>query len=766
MQDKRVLVVEDEGVTAMGLRSDLQELGFNVVAVVATGEEAVRMADELRPDLILMDITLAGPMDGISAAMEIGKNSAVPVVYLTAHAEAHTIDRAKLSEPAGYLSKPCSKNTMASTLAVALYRAEAEAARRQAEEALRLVQAEQKMILDNIGVGVLFLRERKVIWANPALAKMFGYPQIELGVQDTEIFYQDHRAYREIGEEAYAALARGEVYRAHIPMRKWDKTPVWCAVVGQAVDPAHLEKGAIWLVEDMTERRHLEEALLKREEMYRTVADFTHDWEYWVAPDESILYCSPSCLRISGYPAEVFVANPALQRQIVHTDDLAAYDDHRHGAKEGGHCDAFAYRIVRRDGGLRWISHVCQPVFDALGKFAGNRGSNRDITEQKALEAEAVKVHNLESLAVLVGGIAHDFNNLHQALLGNLTLAQMYVAPTHEAFPFLQNAEKAYQQARKLTAELVAFSCGGVALRAIMQPSSLICETIRAETSVANVEVDFDLAAELGEIKVDPVQLAQCLKQLTANAVDAMPTGGTMRVRAVNISLSAEQARTLGLIAGDYLWLSIEDHGCGIRAEHLPRIFDPYFSTKERCAQKGMGLGLALCNTIIRKHSGTITVETEEGRGSTFHIYIPLVVTPQPAPDEAAQEAKGGKGRRLLIMDDDQGVLEVATEFLRRCGYRAEATADGQETLAAYRQAMAEGDPFAVVILDLIIPNGIGGKEVLSLLQEIDPGVKAVISSGYVDEPIMTNFRDYGFVGAFQKPYRLSEMRQALEGIL
>jgi|GEM_PF-1441283 len=765
MQNKRVLVVEDEGVTAMGLQTDLQELGLNVVGVVASGEEAVRMACELRPDLILMDITLAGPMDGVQAAREIGKVApTIPVVYLTAHADTRTVERAKITEPAGYLPKPCSKNTMASTLAVALYRAEAEAGRRQAEESLRRVQAEQKMILDNIGVGVLFLRERKVVWANPALIRMFGYPQIDTKVQDTEIFYQDHQTYREVGEKAYAALARGEVYSCHIPMRKWDGTDIWCAVVGQAVDPAHLEQGAIWIVEDLTERRGLEESLLRREEMYRTVADFTHDWEFWIAPDESIVYCSPSCQRVTGYPAKAFVANPSLQRQIVHPDDLAAYDAHRHSAKEGDGCEALVYRIVRPDGGLRWLSHVCQPVFDALGQFTGNRGSNRDITEQKALEAEVAKARNLESLGMLVGGLAHDFNNLHQGLLGNISLAQMYVPPTSEAHKFLENAEKCYQQANKLTSELVAFSSGGVALRATMQPSNLIRETILAETRGANVEVDFALAADLGEIKVDPVQFVLCLKHLATNALDAMPTGGTMQVRADNVTVSVEQARTIALTAGDYLRLSIEDHGCGILGEHLPRIFDPYFSTKERCAKKGMGLGLALCNTIVAKHGGAITVETAVGRGSPFHVHLPLASPPPPA--DGGRPVGAGKGARLLIMDDDHGVGEVATQFLSRSGYRGEATGDGQATVAAYRQAMADGDPFALVILDLIIPGGMGGKEVLAQLKEIDPGVKAIISSGYVDDPTMTNFRDYGFVGAFQKPYRLAEMRQALEGLL
>jgi PAS domain S-box-containing protein len=764
MAKKKIMVVEDEGVTAMNIKSDLLELGFEVPAVVANGEEAVRQTASLLPDLILMDITLDGPMSGIEAATEIRRTHAIPIVYLTAHTDAETLNRSKETEPFGYLPKPCSMNTMSATIEMALYKSEADSARRRAESEVKRVLTEQRIILDNIPVGVLFLKERHILWANQTMSRMFGYTAAEVVGKDTELYYPDRASYLEMGRKGYAALGRGEVYSDQTRMRRRDGSEFWCTLVGQAVNPECLAEGTIWIMEDVTERRRMEEALRVSEEKYRTVADFTHDWEFWIAPDDSILYCSPSCAKITGYGAAEFESNPALVRHLLHPDDQERYDRHRHEANGLKSDNELEYRIIHADGSIRWISHVCQPVFDDKGQFAGSRGSNRDITERKALEAEVMKVRNLEALGVLAGGIAHDFNNLFQGLLGNISLARMCTPDTSEAAQFLKNAEEVYEQASKLTAQLVAFSSGGLCLRGDLQPAHLIQEEITSVVNHSGVEVTFALADDLALIHADHVQLRQVLRHLVTNAMEAMPLGGRILVSAANEELSPEGAKVTTLGPGRYVRISIQDQGVGIKREDLPRIFDPYFSTKQRGAQKGMGLGLSLCETIIQKHGGAIGVESNPGMGTTFHIRIPAVVSAYDT--KAASNEAGGKGTRLLIMDDDPNVLLVVSKFLRICGYRVDSTTNGNDTVKAVHEACDSGDPYAAVILDLAIPGGMGGKEVAAILGTLDPQVKAIVSSGYVDDPAMTNCLDYGFVAAIKKPYRLQEMKEMLAQLL
>lgn len=388
MDKKRILLVEDEAVTAMDLGSNLTRLGYEVPAFVASGEDAIRAAAELSPDLILMDISLAGPLTGIDAAEVIRKTHDIPIIFLTAHADDVTLGRAKRTEPFGYLPKPCGLDTLVATIEVALYKGEVDAQRRKVEDQLRRVQEEQRIILDNIGLGVLLLRNRTVVWANPGVLKMFGYTAEDILGKDTEMFYGDRKSYESFGRVGYIALAQGMIYKGETCMKKKDGSVIWCHIVGQAVDPGDAGRGSIWLLEDETERRQLEQALVESEEKFRTVADYTYDWEYWIGADDKFVYISPSCEKVSGRSAAAFVADPALMRQIVHPDDLAAYDGHRHEAKEHQQAGELEFRIVLPDGSIRWVGHACQPVRDDAGQFIGTRGSNRDITKRKEAELE------------------------------------------------------------------------------------------------------------------------------------------------------------------------------------------------------------------------------------------------------------------------------------------------------------------------------------------------------------------------------------------
>jgi len=362
------------------------------------------------------------------------------------------------------------------------------------EKELQKVINEQKIILGNIGVGVMFVKNREIVWTNPAMTRIFGYAPDELLGQTAELLSIDQERYRKARDEAYAALASEELYNFQAQMKRKDGELRWINLVGQVLSPGHPEEGLIWMLED--------------------------------------------------------------------------------------------------------------------------------ITVRKQLADESSKARNLESLGILAGGIAHDFNNLFQVLLGNITLAKLHIPESSEAFGFLSSAEKAYQQGAKLTSRLIAFSSGGFSCRENIQPTELIKKAVLSQTTGAtDLELDFDLADDLGTVEVDVGQLEQVLQHLTKNAIEAMPSGGRLRVAATTESIAAETP--ISLAPGKYLKISFKDQGCGISEEIMPRIFDPYFSTKPLGAKKGIGLGLSLCETIAKKHGGAITVESSPGAGATFQVYFP-----------------------------------------------------------------------------------------------------------------------------------------------
>jgi PAS domain S-box-containing protein len=383
-----------------------------------------------------------------------------------------------------------------------------------------------------------------------------------------------------------------------------------------------------------------QQKLQESEKNFRTVVDYTYGWELWEYPDGSCRYCSPASERVTGYPPEAFMADSGLLAQLILPEDLPKWKAHHlfvHGntGKPGTvteKANELDFRILCPDGKVRWIGHLCYHIYDTEGNDLGHRISNRDITERKLLEAEVAKGRTLESLGILISGIAHDFNNLFQGLLGNIQLAKLNTERSNMVFPFLEQAEQVSRVAIKLIKQLIALSQGGNSLPTTIQPASHIMEEATTTLAGSSLVAEFDLAETLWPITVEPASFRNVIKQMVLNAMEAMPpdSGGKLKIIALNESFLENRGQQPTLVPGNYVKISIQDQGSGIKSEHLPRIFDPYFSTKERGSQKGMGLGLALCDAIIRKHGGTITVESKPDKGTTFHIYLPAAVDINP----------------------------------------------------------------------------------------------------------------------------------------
>ncbi len=506
----------------------------------------------------------------------------------------------------------------------------------------------------------------------------------------------------------------------------------------------------------------LEEALLKN----RLILEAAAEGICGVDAKGRATFVNPAALRMLGFSEQEFIGS--AHHQLIHHSkkDNTPYppaDCPILSTIQDGQVKQHDDEVFwRKDGSCFPVEYVVSPAPQSGGAVI----VFKDISLRLKLELEVMRARNLESLGSLAGGIAHDFNNLFQGLLGNISLAEMYTPKESGAYQFLKNAEQAHAQATKLTSQLIAFSSGCTARRIDLQLPDFLQEAITSELKDSGLEAEYHLADDLWTVKVDPAQLRQVMNYMTINAIEAMPSAGKLRIMAVNEILSSAGEKSTNLVAGNYVKISIQDQGCGISPENLPRIFDPYFSTKQRGFQKGMGLGLSLCDTIISKHGGAITVESKPGHGTTFHVLIPAVGT-TVAEKTAAKIAKSGDtGHRILIMDDDAGVVQVTTDLLTRYGFRVGSAMDGDTAIAAYQEAQESGDPYKVVILDLVIPVGKGGLEVIAILKKIDPEVKAIVSSGYADDQAMIDFADYGFMGACAKPYHFKEMKALLDRLI
>ncbi len=417
-------------------------------------------------------------------------------------------------------------------------------------------------------------------------------------------------------------------------------------------------------------------------------------------------------------------------------------------------------KLVALSGGRRQVEGCCAPIHAVDSKVVGAVLVFRDVTEHERLEQELVRATRLESVGILAGGIAHDFNNILTAVMGNLALALLETSPGSPLGASLRAAEKATLRARDLTHQLLTFAKGGEPVRAAVQLEAVVREMTDFALHGSQVKAYFDFAPDLWPADADKGQIGRVVQNLVINAVQAMPHGGTMRVSARNDDVDG--LTRPGLIPGAYLQIAISDTGEGIKPEHLSRIFDPYFTTK----QSGTGLGLAAVYSIVKKHRGHIDVESQEGVGTTFRIWLPALQGESARPELPAPISDTKLRGRVLFMDDEQIIRDMALILLRRFGLEAVCVADGAEAVENYRDALANGKPFDLVIMDLTVPGGMGGLAAVGKLREIDPHVKAVVSSGYSSDPVLANFQSHGFSAMVAKPYEISDLTRVLRELL
>jgi CheY-like chemotaxis protein len=377
------------------------------------------------------------------------------------------------------------------------------------------------------------------------------------------------------------------------------------------------------------------------------------------------------------------------------------------------------------------------------------------------IKEEREKIQKLESVAILAGGIAHDFNNFLNGIIGNISLAILEAKDNEEIIEILNDAKDATDMAKNLTKQLLTFSSGGTPIKEATSIEKIIKEMAEFSLRGSNARCFYDIPQNIWKAQSDKNQISQVISNLIINADQAMPEGGIIRIKLENEVV--KENSVLPLNEGEYIKISVEDQGLGIAEKHLPKIFDPYFTTK----QKGSGLGLATTYSIIEKHNGYITVDSKLGAGTTFYIYLPAIAEEAKPEEENLEDGKsnGSKGR-ILLMDDERIVRNALKRMLEKIGYKTECAIDGKEALEKYEKKLKIRKPFDAVILDLTIPGGMGGKETIKRLLELDSNVKAIVASGYSNDAVMANYKDYGFKGIITKPFDTSELSEAISKVI
>lgn len=622
----------------------------------------------------------------------------------------------------------------------------------QQEELARLRESEERYrTLVESACDYIFVLDAgcSIRYVNPFAAQSYGRSREWLsGRHITELFGPSESS-RQI-ENVHRVLREGRdlcVAGDHNIQGKqiWLQTRL-APILGPAGEPV----AVAGISRDVTELHHAFDALRESEARYRGLFNAAFDG-VMLHENGVILDLNESLGRMLGYTREELIGKSICE---LTTPEATAQLIKR--LRQGSE-DRTELAVFHKDG-THLTVEICSATFVEQGRHL-RLVTLRDLTEQKKLREELLKSEKLEAIGLLAGGIAHDFNNILTAVLGNVTLARLDGAGSTIGQERLDDAEKAIQRASELTQQLLTFARGGSPVRKAASLGDVVTESARFALRGSRVRCQVDVAADLWPAHADASQIGRVIQNMVLNADQAMPEGGLLHIRCANVEV--EPGWPLPLAPGQYVRISLEDQGIGIPEEHLGRIFDPYFTTKEH----GTGLGLATCFSIVRGHEGHIAVESRPGQGATFHVYLPALPDAPRSEPELRAQSQPGRGR-VLLLDDEPAIRSVVTEMLQLAGYEVAAAADGAEAVALYRRALEEDRGFAAAILDLTIPGGMGGLATLRQLQQLDPHVRAIASSGYSNDPVMAEHEAYGFAGVLTKPYTYPRLTWEVQKVL
>jgi two-component system, cell cycle sensor histidine kinase and response regulator CckA len=634
--------------------------------------------------------------------------------------------------------------------------------RRQLQK-LRSADTRIRLVIDNILDGMVTLDETGAVYAmNPAAKEMFGYRKWEFFTGHftqlvSEYFERNTQTSATTYDWNYLVGSTGRTILALARTRERATFPVEISLSETVVDE---RKYYIAMIRDITEQKRFEEELAAEKKSLAVTLSSIGEGVITTDVNGRIVVCNAASETLTGWPTKEAVGRPLKAVFQISAEAGRKNDTPNTGYRSEAEAILFTTAerstLTARNGTQRIVEQVASPIRDGRNELCGVVLVFRDITEKQRDEAERRKAETLEQLGLLAGGIAHDFNNLLTAIIGNISLAALLLPPNDDMADRLDDAKNASLRARDLAQQLLTFARGGAPIKKAASIASLIEETVSFSLRGSHSRSVLNLAPDLWSAEFDPGQISQVIANLVVNAEQAMPDGGTLHVDCDNFSSTSETTPAVpDLLPGDYIRIRVRDEGVGIPERFLKQIFDPYFTTKP----KGSGLGLATTYSIVKNHGGFITAESEQHCGSTFTVYLSAarVETVPLEPVRTSPEPIQGSGR-ILIVDDEEAIRALVEFTLCRFGYEVTGAETALQGIELYREALVCGQRFDLVILDLTLPGGMGGKEALRKLIEIDPMVTAIVSSGYAMDATMSRYEDFGFRGVIAKPYEASEL--------
>lgn len=632
------------------------------------------------------------------------------------------------------------------------------------EEALRKSEENFRSTFENAAIGVAVANPEGCFQkVNKVFCEIFGYSEQELLTK--EFWDLCHPDELETCREQIKRLINKETNTFQLEKRYFHKTGK--IILGQVnVSVVRDSKGnmlhTIAQIQDITERKAANEKLKKSEWSLKKSQEVAHlgSWEWDLTTNEEVW--SDETYRLLDVDRDIVKGLHKIFENRLHPDDKEITFKTIEKTISTGGKYSVNFRIILPDSTERVLHSEGELICDDSGKSRKLIGTTQDITRLTRMKEEHIKMEKelqnrqkLESLGVLAGGIAHDFNNILTSIMGNISIAKVDLNTKSETYERLTKAETASMRAKDLAHQLRTFSKGGVLVKEVASITELIKETAIFALYGSSTKPKFFIPEDIWFAEIDQGQISQVIHNLIINADEAMTEARNIKINVNNIVITKENM--LALKEGRYIKISITDQGEGIPAEHLSKIFDPYFTTKE----KGSGLGLTISYSIIAKHKGIITVDSTLGIGTTFDIYLPASLEMNIKKKNVASTPLIGNGK-ILLMDDEKEIRDVASKMLKKIGYEVECTKDGTEAIKTYEKAMESGEPFDAVILDSIVPGGMGGKETIKKLLEINPYVKVIMSSGYSAGTVISDFTKFGFISCLPKPYVIHEMARVM----
>jgi PAS domain S-box-containing protein len=631
------------------------------------------------------------------------------------------------------------------------------------------IETRIRSIIENILDGMITVDEQGIICSmNPSAEKMFDCINNEMvGHKFSKLVPKKYGTEPEPVVCAWEDLVKrtGSTTMAVGRTRRHKTFPIEISLSQMIVDKQIL---FVAMVRDVTERRRFEQEIASDKESLAVTLRSIEDGVITTDVQGKIIMINNAGENLTGWTSKEAIGRSLKSVYNIAIDLQAQARAQKSGSRSEAHSILLSMpenaTLRSRQGREYVIEQVASPIRDAKNEVAGVVLVFRDITERQRNEAERRKAETLEQLGLLAGGIAHDFNNLLTAIIGNISLAHLLLPPSDEMASRLNDAKNASLRARDLAQQLLTFARGGAPIKKTASIGKLIQDTVSFSLRGSHSRSEFLLGADLWPAEIDSGQISQVIANLVVNADQAMPNGGTLRVSCDNFAYDATTSPAVtDLPPGDYIRIAIKDEGTGISEDCIKRIFDPYFTTKA----KGNGLGLATTYSIVKNHNGLITVESKLHYGSTFTIYLPALrhhQIPVEAPRQM-NEVVAGTGR-ILIVDDEEAIRALVEFTLERLGYKVLQAESALEGVELYRQKFEAGERFDAVILDLTLPGGMGGKEALKKLIEIDPTVNAIVSSGYAMDATMSRYQDFGFRGVIAKPYEAAELGRIVHDVI